>query len=188
MKDTYLPSVPTEDKYVSSASSRRQKMLLSKKKLLQHLLVHRPEPWWPASMPPSPRCALWNGSSTCTAMSLCCTAMSLHHRHRSAPTRGGREVTVPPGGAAPPSSPCLVVVASPCGTPPSPTHGGREGMPAAARFAASSTTVVGFGPIEEEGRGWREMAPTLARFMMEAATTSPTPLQWPSRPQRQLDL
>jgi hypothetical protein len=32
MKDTYLPSVPTEDKYVSSASSRRQKMLLSKKK------------------------------------------------------------------------------------------------------------------------------------------------------------
>jgi hypothetical protein len=45
------------------------------------------------------------------------------------------------------------------------------------RFAASSTTAVGSGPVEEEGREWRETAP--ARSVTEASTASPTPLQWP---------
>jgi hypothetical protein len=47
------------------------------------------------------------------------------------------------------------------------------------RFATSSTTAVGSGPVEEEGREWRETAPAPARSATEASTASPTPLQRP---------
>jgi hypothetical protein len=35
-----------------------------------------------------------------------------------------------------------------------------EGVLVAARFAASSTTAAGSGPVEEELRGWRDTVPT----------------------------